>query len=111
MYYSLRLFLTMAAGPAGSSPIGNYAGDKKKDDFMGALGALEKIQEPTMLVSPDAVLLTVDDWQAVSQQMLMHCGKMQSRVSLLDVYDGTKARTNKDDDVITKFRNSITETF
>ena len=111
LYYSLRLFFDNGGGPCWIVSIGNYAGDKKKDDFMNAFVALEKIQEPTMLVSPDAVLLTVDDWQAVSQQMLAHCGKMQSRVSLLDVYDGTKSRTNKDDDVITKFRNSITGDF
>lgn len=49
-------------------------------------------QEPTMLVVPDAVLLSLPRWQYTYQQMLMHCTEMQSRIAIFDVYDGYKAR-------------------
>lgn len=116
LYPSMRLFFDNGGGPCWIVSIGTYAdttkADKKKDDFLNALPGLEKILEPTMLVAPDAVLLSEDDWQAICQQFLAHCGqKMQSRVSILDVYNGATARTNKDDDVINRFRNRVTSDF
>jgi len=49
-------------------------------------------QEPTMLVVPDAVLLSLPNWQYTYQQMLAHCTQIQSRIAIFDVYDGYKAR-------------------
>ncbi len=46
------------------------------------------------------MLLPIDGWQDVMNQYLLHCGEMQSRVLIIDVYDGFKARTMGDDDVI-----------
>lgn len=118
LYTSMRLFFDNGGGPCWVCSIGSYddaiKNGKKKDDFLKPIaenGDLEKNLEPTMLVAPDAVLLGVDDWQAICQQFLMHCGKMQNRVSILDVFDGFKPRTNKDDDVINQFRNRVTSDF
>jgi phage tail sheath protein FI len=117
LFYSMRLFFNNGGGPCWVVSIGTYdsAGKdgKKKDDFiLKPLAVLEKNLEPTMLVAPDAVLLdSPDDWQEVCVQFLAHCGKMQNRVSILDVYDGFKSRTNDDKDVINQFRNRITSDF
>jgi uncharacterized protein len=115
LYSGMRLFFDNGGGPCWIVSIGTYdsatKADKKKDDFLGALPQLEKVLEPTMLVAPDAVLLSEDDWQAIGQQFLIHCNKMQSRVSILDVYNGSKSRTYKDDDVIQHFRDRITSDF
>ncbi|AMP00060.1 phage tail sheath family protein [Collimonas arenae] len=65
------------------------------------LQMLLKEQEPTMLVVPDAVLLSLSGWQYTCQQMLKHCVTMQSRIAIFDVYDGYKARDHDDiNDVI-----------
>ena len=115
LYSSMRLFFDNGGGPCWIVSVGTYdavaKADKKKDDFLGVLPELEKVLEPTMLVAPDAVLLSEDDWQAICQQFLAHCGKMQNRVSILDVYNGFRSRTNKDDDVINRFRNRVTSDF
>lgn len=115
LYASMRLFFDNGGGPCWIVSIGTYddvsKADKKKDDFLNALPQLEKVLEPTMLVAPDAVLMSEDDWQAIGQQFLAHCGKMQSRIAILDVYNGYQARTNKDDDVITRFRGRITSDY
>jgi hypothetical protein len=115
LYYSMRLFFDNGGGPCWIISIGNYvdatAAGKSKNDFLNPLPGLQKILEPTMLVAPDAVLLEAPDWQAVCQQFLAHCALMQSRVSILDVYDGDTDRTYKDDDVISVFRNSVTSDF
>jgi phage tail sheath protein FI len=115
LYSSIRLFFDNGGGPCWICSIGTYdqvwQAGKKKEDFTNVLTDLEKYQEPTMLVAPDAVLLEQPDWQNVCQKFLEHCGKMQSRVSILDVYDGDQERTYKDDDVISDFRNAITSDF
>lgn len=114
LYSSMRLFFDNGGGPCWIVSIGTYD-DAVKDGggtkFTGALPPLEKILEPTMLVAPDAVLLSAADWQIVCQQFLAHCGKMQNRVSILDVYNGDKERTYQNDDVIQGFRNAITSDF
>jgi Bacteriophage tail sheath protein len=115
LYYSMRLFFDNGGGPCWIVSIGNYAdaitAGKSKDDFTDPLPELEKELEPTMLVAPDAALLSENDWQAVCQQFLAHCGKMQSRISILDVFNGSAARTYKDDDVVSRFRDRITSDF
>lgn len=118
LYSSMRLFFDNGGGPCWICSIGKYddvaKAGKKKDDFLAPIaenGDLEKQLEPTMLVAPDAVLLGEDDWQVVCQQFLAHCAKMQNRVSILDVFNGDKARTNKPDDVVNHFRDRITSDF
>jgi len=117
LYYGMRLFFDNGGGPCYIVSVGSYADSIDKDAILGeqnggGLTALYKVEEPTMVVVPDAVLLDLDGWQAVCQQVLHHCGRMQSRVGILDVYDGHKARTfDPDDDVISGgnagFRNKI----
>lgn len=112
MYYGMRLFFDNGGGPCWIVSIGkyDYTKAKEKDKFKDALAALKKIQEPTMLVAPDAVLLDRPGWKEVCQQMLLHCQDMQSRVSILDVYDGNLPRESDDTkDVITLFRDAVTD--
>ena len=64
--------------------------------------------EPTMVVIPEAIMLEKDDCYALQQAMLQHCGyKMKDRVAILDVYDGLKARTYDDEDIIKQFREKV----
>ena len=65
-----------------------------------------------MLVIPEAVMLEKADCYALQQAMMMHCGyKMKDRFAILDVYDGHKARTYDDQDVITQFREGVGNNF
>jgi Bacteriophage tail sheath protein len=118
LYYSMRLFFDNGGGPCWIIPIGTYAdataNGMKADSFTKKpIAALKKVLEPTMLVAPDAVLFgSVNDWQTVCQQFLQHCGEMQSRVSILDVYQGDQERNNDENtDVINVFRNKVTSDY
>lgn len=112
LYYSMRLFFDNGGGPCWVISAGDYAKSKSAEDIINALGPLEKNLEPTMLVAPDAILLEPADWQKVCQQFLGHCGKMQNRVSLLDVFHGDQKRTfDAASDPIMQFRNAITSDF
>lgn len=116
LYYGMRLFFNNGGGPCWIVSVGGY-GDaenpvtKAASDFEDAWAELVKEQEPTMIVVPDAVLLLPADWLAVSDAALSHCVKLQSRIAILDIFDGFKARTNLDDDVVTDFRNKIQNDF
>jgi len=45
-----------------------------------------------MVVLPGAVLLSQADYKTVSNAALTHCAKMRSRMAILDVFDGARAR-------------------
>lgn len=103
LYYSLRLFFDNGGGPCYIVSVGGYSdaanqgspNPKTVKAIVAALPELVKEQEPTMVVVPDAVLLdSVDDWKAVSEQVLLHCRKMQSRIAIFDVFDGYKAQSH-----------------
>jgi len=113
MFPAIQLFFNNGGGACYIVSVGTYGGaDKvvevKKAELEAGLATLLKEQEPTMVVIPDAVKL-LDDCYDVYKKVLAHCAKMQSRVAILDVYDGDQARIVGDAsvDIITKFREKI----
>lgn len=107
LYYGMKFFFNNGGGPCWIVSIGGYTDDSGKpvtkagSDFEAALAPLTKEQEPTMLVAPDAVLLPINDWAEFSNLCVAQCIAMQSRVAILDVYDGDKQRNfDPDTDVI-----------
>ena len=75
--------------------------EKLNDPKGGGLAVLEKHLEPTLIVVPDAVLLSEADCFSLQAAILSHCGfKMKNRFAILDVYNGTVERTFDDEDVI-----------
>lgn len=102
----MLFFFQNGGGPCYVVSVGNYTKEIGKDDLIGGIDLLEKEQEPTMVVVPDAVRLkSVDDFTAVQSHALQHCGKMRSRVAILDVYDGW--RELQDKTPVDTFRDKI----
>jgi phage tail sheath protein FI len=113
MYRGIQLFFNNGGGTCYIVSVGTYGGEDKvvevkKNALEGGLLTLLKEQEPTMIVIPDAVKLK-DNCYDVYKKVLAHCAKMQSRVAILDVYDGDETRIvgKADVDIITKFREKI----
>ena len=52
-------------------------------------------------------MLPMDNWVKVSQQVVTHCVATQSRVAILDVYNGDKKRDYSDADDIISGRNGF----
>jgi phage tail sheath protein FI len=67
------------------------------------LKLLEKYDEPTIIVIPDAVSLAEAQFYALQQAAIAQCAKLQDRVAVLDL------RENKEtwQDAVSKFRNNI----
>jgi hypothetical protein len=117
LYNSLRLFFANGGGNCFIVSVGSYsdaigAGALNGVENEGGLTALLKEQEPTMVVIPDAVLLEVDDCYSLYQSVIKHCGfDMQSRITILDIHGGDKARTLDDEDIVNKFREGVGSNF
>jgi uncharacterized protein len=118
LYYSMVLFFQNGGGPCYIVSVGDYNDDIDKGDegsgpdgqpggLIGGIYLLLKEQEPTMVVMPDAVRLSKDQCTDVQQYALQHCQKTQSRVTILDVYDGFKDPKDPSGDWVQRFRDQI----
>ena len=90
LYDSLRLFYANGGGDCYIVSGGFYdSAVKNANNFTGsgkALEALEKFDEPTILLFPDNSLLTTDsDFYAVYDAALGQCGRLMDRVGLFHV--------------------------
>ena len=114
LYKSIQFFYNNGGGEAYITSVGNYDDSIKKDALISGIDLLKEELEPTMLVIPDTMLLdTRTDCYEVQQHMITHCAAMQSRVALLDIYEGDRWRVTTDkgpEEVVELFRNGISGT-
>lgn len=109
LYNSMQLFYANGGGECYIQSIGLYTeapafDAATKTKFITGVAALEKYDEPTLLLFPDAVNLAFTDLGEVQKQALMQCQKMMDRFVIMDVkYD--KAKTPIADNL--DFRESI----
>lgn len=86
LYNSLSLYFKNGGGPCYIVSIGNYAATPSKDHFLAGLAALEKEDEPTLILLTDAVNLTADDYlTVVVPEALAQADKLGDRFVILDV--------------------------
>jgi len=122
LYNSLELFYQNGGGPCYIMSIGTYTVEVEatppatgfmaqpnmpdKDHFMSGLAELPKIQfpKPTMILTPDSLLLSSSDYYTVQENVLMQCGELEDRVGIIDVYNGYQGL---EQGVIANHRNSI----
>jgi hypothetical protein len=83
--------------------VGGYTEGPSVTHFENALKALEKEDEPTLLVLTDAVNLAATDYHALCDAALAHCHKVGGRFAILDVQQGTVSSSAD----ATAFRNGI----
>ena len=98
MYYSVKLYFDNGGGPCYVISVGDYKATPAAADFTAGLEALEKEDEPTLILLTDAVNLG-DDYYGLCQASLAQCAKLGDRFAILDVLDADKDAS--------KFRNGI----
>ena len=117
MYDALRLYFVNGGSDCYIVSVGSYddkISAKDLNDVVvgGGIASLEKSNEPTILVVPEATLLPEADCYALQAAMLMHCGyKMKNRFAVLDVFNGNKERTFDNNDIVDKFREGVGSNF
>ena len=106
--HSMRHFFANGGGPCFVVSVGSYEDEPAPEPLMAGLVPLLEEQEPTLVLSPDAVLLGQADCAAVQQAMVRHCGAdMRNRVAILDVWGGAYGRDRPGFDCIEAFRSSV----
>ncbi|MCG8331243.1 MAG: phage tail sheath family protein [Chitinophagales bacterium] len=110
MYLSMLLFYANGGGDAYIVSVGDYDSTISSADLEGGIKQLEEELEPTMLVIPDTMLLgDKDACYSVQKKMIQHCYEMQSRVSILDIYDGYMLEDSENNKVVDNFREGLAE--
>ncbi len=95
LYYSMEMYFNNGGGPCYIVSVGTYslAGVEPgalapAAGLLGGLAALEKVDEPTLLLFPDAVSLADETtYGAIVQQALAQCAKLQDRFTISDLYN------------------------
>lgn len=100
LHHSLRLFYANGGGVAYVVCVGAFRADQqvRLDDLLAGVRALAACEEPTLVLCPDAALLTADELGSVQQAMLQQCAQRQDRFAVLDTRlddaQGTSFRAN-----------------
>ncbi|MDI1257356.1 MAG: phage tail sheath subtilisin-like domain-containing protein [Flavobacterium sp.] len=97
MYYSLQMFFANGGGPCYVISVGNYVtddvvnevaiGDGTTYGLLNGLLQLDKDDEPTLILFPDATSLPEEDFYAIYQQALNKAAE-HNRFVILDTYKG-----------------------
>lgn len=110
LYYHMVMFFANGGGTCYIVSVGTYneKAPVDKDKVKNALEEMEKEQEITMVVVPEAA--STADCKDIQTQVLAHCGKMMNRFAILDV-QLKAAETEKMDDQIKTFRTNVGANF
>lgn len=96
LYDSVRLFYDNGGGDCYIVSVGQYdltngavigEADGTPPGMLTGLVALEKEDEPTILLFPDAVTMDDASFYSLQQAALMQCAKLQDRVAVLDLQE------------------------
>lgn len=101
LYYSVQLYFANGGGKCyiiSAGPKKSTGADKK--DFREALSALEKEDEPTLIVAPEAVELPLQDCLDFYIAALAQAAKLMDRFVIMDIPESGK-------DEIEAFRNGL----
>jgi len=106
LYDSMRLYFDNGGGKCYIISVGDYSAPpaigNDSSGILGGLKLLEKEDEPTILLCPDATLLAGTDLYQFQQQALAQCGKLMDRVTVCDLVDTGDLEADK-----AAFRNNI----
>ena len=117
MYYSLQMYFANGGGPCYIVSVGRYGKDldetdtpvtsiNNSTDFGIGLKWVEKVDEVTLILFPDATALsTADEFYGLYNDALMQCNKLQDRFTIIDTmgYDAVSPT----DSNISDLRNKI----
>lgn len=104
MYYALRMYFDNGGGSCYIISVGKYSTDAmQKADFEAGLSALEKEDEPTLILLNDAVDLSEPDYYELCQKALAQCNKLKDRFAIFDVLE----KKGEIKEEIAKFRNGV----
>ena len=90
LYYAMQMFFANGGGACYVVSAGLYAEPSalKEAELLAALNALEIVDEPTLIVIPEAQGLGIDDFSKINNAALAQCAKLKDRFVIMDVHGG-----------------------
>lgn len=115
MYYQMQMYFSNGGGDCYIVSVGKMVdggGNFKKDDFINGLTEIEKIRDVTLILMPDAVSLSSDDYYDLHKTAIDQCVKLKDRFTVFDVWmdDTPITPGNPPHDNITPMRNATIST-
>lgn len=112
LHDAVRLFYDNGSGPCYIISVGNYSApsvDYGTDTtgLKGGLKALSKFDEPTLILFPDAVNLSVENLGALQRDTLQQCQELGDRFGIFDIKPSIVAGKEDLDASLLNFRNNV----
>ena len=112
MYYALQMFYAAGGGPCFIVSVGDYKtlGDALVQTEMEAgLDVLEKKDEPTLILFPEAQFLSIADYKTLQEAALQQCADLKDRFVIMDLHGGNDSLSDPETsllDAVDAFRSS-----
>ena len=91
LWYAIRLFFDNGGGECYVVSTGNYQISLTLSALSDGVQAAAKVDEITLLIAPESVLLATADYQQIVNLMLSQCDQLADRMALFDLPDGDKS--------------------
>jgi uncharacterized protein len=105
MYYSLQMYFANGGGPCWIVSVGSYSDTIDASDYTGAaagFNVISKIDEPTLLVFPDAANLAAATYGPIVIGALTQCNALQDRFVIADYVGADFGNTD-----LTAYRTAV----
>ena len=103
MYYNLQMYFANGGGPCYIVSTGLYKAPSSLvlTELQAGLKALEKVDEPTLIVFPEAQALGIDDFKTLMDAALGQCQLLKDRFVIMDVHGGATSVNDSASNMIT----------
>jgi len=87
MWYAVRLYFDNGGGPCYICSVAPYK-DADETELAAGLAAVGKVDEPTLIVFPEAQHLTIAKYATLHELALQQCADLQDRFVIMDMHGG-----------------------
>ena len=109
MYYALQMFFATGGGPCYIVSVGPFKGTfgaaLVETELKSGLDVLEKQDEPTLIIFPEAQNLTIADFKTLHDAALDQCANLMDRFVVMDVHGDSISLSDPNADLLTAIGN------
>lgn len=109
MYYALQMFFANGGGPCYIVSVdlykGTFGGALVESELEAGLNALVKVDEPTLIIFPEAQSLSIADFKTLHDAALKQCDDLKDRFVIMDVHGDAVSLSNPDANLLTAVGN------
>ncbi|QDA61601.1 phage tail sheath family protein [Hymenobacter jejuensis] len=108
LYYALQMFFANGGGPCYIVSAGVYkafGNPLVEKELHDALDTLVNVDEPTLIVIPEAQQLSIGDFKNLHDAALLQCETLKDRFVVMDVHGDSISLSDPDADLLTAIGN------